>query len=190
MNMQSDIYIRPLRLEDALISYEWRNNPKLWRLTGNKPDTIVTPEMETEWLQKKLALSDEKRFAICLQESHKYIGNVFLTGITSLTAMIHIFIGDLQYWGGNRAIQAILLTADYGFDSLLLSTICCHINPRNLASLSVASKTGFHQLGDFVDESVGQTYLVYELTREDHLRNRQLQTQPPERSTTLSMQEK
>ena len=41
-----EIYIRPLRIEDALISYKWRNICEIWALTGSRPDIEITPELE------------------------------------------------------------------------------------------------------------------------------------------------
>lgn len=52
--MNDEVYIRPLELKDALVSYKWRNNPRIWRLTGSRPNTFVTPEIETEWLKHVL----------------------------------------------------------------------------------------------------------------------------------------
>ena len=58
------ITIRPLCIEDALTSYKWRNNPNIWKYTGNKPDKVITPEIETEWIKKVLKNENERRFAI------------------------------------------------------------------------------------------------------------------------------
>lgn len=48
------------------MSYQWRNNPKIWRHTCSKPDRHITVEMESESLARILTREDEKRFAICL----------------------------------------------------------------------------------------------------------------------------
>ena len=74
--MNKEVYIRPLRLEDAQMSYQWRNSPKIWRHTLSKPDRHITVEMEAESLARILARQDEKRFAICLSENRAYIGNI------------------------------------------------------------------------------------------------------------------
>ena len=70
------VYIRPLTLEDAKTSYKWRNNPKVWELTGSKPDKYITEEMETEWLKNVLQRKNEKRFAVCVKDTDQYIGNI------------------------------------------------------------------------------------------------------------------
>jgi RimJ/RimL family protein N-acetyltransferase len=67
--MNKEVFIRPLRLEDAQMSYQWRNNPKIWRHTLSKPDRHITVEMEAESLARILTREDEKRFAICLSDN-------------------------------------------------------------------------------------------------------------------------
>ena len=68
-----EVYIRPLRREDAEVSYKWRNNPKIWEMTGSKPDREVTLKMELEWIDRVLQESNSRRFAICLSSTRQYI---------------------------------------------------------------------------------------------------------------------
>jgi RimJ/RimL family protein N-acetyltransferase len=148
----SSVYLRPLELADALTSYQWRNNPKIWRSTGSKPNQFITPEMEMEWLKGVLAREHEKRFAICLRSDHKYIGNVFLTDITATDAQIHIFIGDMEYWGGGRAYEALRQIIDYGFIGLQLQNIYNQIKKNNLASLIASKRLGFVFVEELKDD--------------------------------------
>ena len=67
-----DIYLRPLKEENALISYKWRNDPEVWKLTGSKPDMLITPEIETSWIRKVLQDTTCRRFAIYIAESDEY----------------------------------------------------------------------------------------------------------------------
>jgi len=39
------VIIRPLQETDAFISNKWRNNPDIWKYTGNKPDKEITLEI-------------------------------------------------------------------------------------------------------------------------------------------------
>lgn len=152
--MSRTIYIRPLVVQDALVSYAWRNNPILWRYTGSKPDRYITPEIETAWLENVLKRENERRFAICLTENDKYIGNIFLTDCTNKEAQMHIFIGDVAYWGKGRACEAIEQIFQYAFDVLQLETIYCNINHKNLAALSLAKLAGFVEVADFYEEQL------------------------------------
>jgi RimJ/RimL family protein N-acetyltransferase len=149
--MHCSVYIRPLSAEDALTSYQWRNNPRIWRFTGSRPDKYITPEMETAWINEVLQRQNEKRFAICLCSDNKYIGNVFLTDIRDGEAQIHIFIGEMEYWGKGRAYESVCMIFDYGFNELGLKTIYAQINARNASSISLSKLAGFVRVSEHYD---------------------------------------
>ncbi len=138
-----DIYIRPLKKEDALTSFRWRNNPDIWKFTGSKPDKIITPEIELNWIQKVLKEKDSKRFAICLKENNKYIGNVQLTNIRNRTAEFHIFIGEQEFWGKGIGTETTKLLLKYAFEELNLKQIYLYVNPKNIAAIKSYEKCGF-----------------------------------------------
>ena len=129
--MSGKVYIRPLQVEDALVSYKWRNDPKIWRFTGSRPDRYITPEMETAWLASVLHRENEKRFAICLYENDQYIGNVFFTDIKNNESQAHIFIGEVQYWGKDRAYEGGWLALKYGFIELQLELVYMEMHKNN-----------------------------------------------------------
>jgi Acetyltransferases, including N-acetylases of ribosomal proteins len=107
------IEIRPLVISDASISWKWRNDPHIWKLTGRKWNNEVTKQMEEKWLEAVIINKNEKRFAICVNK--KYVGNVQLTDINKNKAQFHIFIGEKSYWGKGIATEATKLILDYGF---------------------------------------------------------------------------
>jgi glycosyltransferase involved in cell wall biosynthesis/RimJ/RimL family protein N-acetyltransferase len=129
--MSYSIYIRPLREEDAFVSYQWRNDPKIWRFTGSRPDSYITPEMEREWLVSALQRENEKRYAICLCEDDTYIGNVFFTDIKDGHAEFHLFIGELRFWGKNRAYESAWLALEQGFTKLGLQQVNLEMHKNN-----------------------------------------------------------
>jgi diamine N-acetyltransferase len=173
--MNFSIYLRPLQIEDALISCHWRNNPRLWRFTGSRPDRHITPEIETEWLADVLQRSDERRFAICVKGNDRYIGNVFLTGITNGQAELHIFIGDTDYWGQGRADQACWLLLEHGFHVLGLEMVYCRINKKNQSSLAVVNRMQWQPAGEYNDDLLKFTFtrqmfnLIYDLNNNTYL---------------------
>ena len=150
--MNFSIYIRPLEIEDAKVSYHWRNNPKIWRFTGFKAKHPITLEIETAWLTDVLKRDDEKRFAICTKEEDRYIGNVHFANIKGTTAEAHVFIGDMKYWGNDRAYDAICLLLEYGFEKMGLDTVLIDINAKNNASLSLGKKLGFIEQVRYYDQ--------------------------------------
>lgn len=164
--MDFSVYIRPLQLDDAEVSYKWRNNPKIWRFTGHRPQGLVTHEMEREWLAKVLERSNEKRFAICLKNNNAYIGNIYFTDIKEGKALIHIFIGDIENWGKKRAFEAIVLLGIYGFNELQLHTIVGVIDKNNIMSKALAGLFDSTQLGEFVDEQTGKVMTKWIFTKQ------------------------
>ncbi|HEY8895655.1 MAG TPA: GNAT family N-acetyltransferase [Niastella sp.] len=129
--MSKQVYIRPLRVEDALVSYRWRNDPKIWRFTGSRPNCYVTPEMETAWITSVLQRENEKRFAICLCETDEYIGNVFFTDIKNNECLGHIFIGEIKYWGGGRALEGGWMALEYMFFNVGLERVNMEMHKNN-----------------------------------------------------------
>lgn len=129
--MSNKVYIRPLQVEDALTSYQWRNDPKIWRFTGSRPDRYITPEMETAWITSVLKRENEKRFAICLCENDQYIGNVFFTDIKNNECQGHIFIGEVKYWGRDRAYEGGLLALAHMFTKLQLELVYMEMHKNN-----------------------------------------------------------
>lgn len=174
--MNPSVYIRPLAVQDALISYQWRNNPRIWRFTGSRPDKYITPEMETAWLYDVLQRANERRFAICLQGDNKYIGNIFLTDIQDNEAQMHVFIGEMEYWGKKRAYESICMIFDYGFNELMLDMIYVQINSKNAAAIVLGKLAGFKKMSEYYDtnkemmlEKMTFTRSMYE--QQEHLSN-------------------
>lgn len=170
--MENEVYIRPLRVEDALVSYRWRNNPRLWRFTGSRPDREITPEIETEWLKGALQRPHEKRFAICLKENDQYIGNVFFTNVKEGQADINIFIGELAYWGGNRAASAAAQLIDYGFTEMKLDHVYTDMHPSNTAAKTLAARMHFVKSDEYFDDQLGMVQERHVISRETFYQSR------------------
>ena len=150
--MCDSVYIRPLRREDALTSYKWRNDPDIWLYTGRRPDRTITSEIELEWIDRVLKDPSSRRFAICLKDGDVYIGNVQLTDIKEGKAEFHIFIGAKEYWGKGFATEATKLIIDYAKNELRLNGLYLWVNPQNKSAVKVYSKCGFKP----VDESINR----------------------------------
>ena len=142
------IYLRTLEEEDALISYKWRNDPEIWKLTGSRPDIVVTPEIETKWIRKVLQDTTCRRFAICLAEKDEYIGNIQLTNITKQDAEFHIFIGKKKYWGKGIGFKATEELIRFINENMPLKQIYLFVKPENKAAVKIYEKTGFRFVGD------------------------------------------
>jgi len=145
--MTISVYIRPLVIEDALVSYAWRNDPLIWIYTGYKPTSYISAEAETKWLQTQLNKTNQARFAICVKELNTYIGNVQLLDITEHDAELHLFIGNKLYWGKGIGYQATVQMIRYGFLVKELDLIYLKVHPANISALSVYEKAGFEITG-------------------------------------------
>ena len=134
------VSVRPLKKEDALTSYKWRNNPVVWKYTGSRPDRYITPEIEMEWITRVLKNTDEKRYAIIAE--NEYVGNVQLLNITKQSAEFHIFIGDTNFWNKGVATKATMLVIKEA-KKLNLDYITLKVNKSNTAAIKLYNKAGF-----------------------------------------------
>ncbi|ADY51395.1 GCN5-related N-acetyltransferase [Pseudopedobacter saltans DSM 12145] len=137
------IYLRPLVPEDAKISYQWRNDPRIWEFTEFKPTSIITEEIETKWLEAKLKKANDQRFAICLSDTNQYIGNIQIIDIESNKGEFHLFIGEKQFWRKGIGMNAAKLILQYGFFDMKLEMIFLFVHKNNTAALSIYDKLGF-----------------------------------------------
>ncbi|WP_316820086.1 GNAT family N-acetyltransferase [Pedobacter gandavensis] len=146
--MNSPIYLRPLNVEDAKISYQWRNDPKVWVFTEFKPGNPgITMEKETDWLRLKLEKANDKRFAICLNDSGQYIGNVQLIDLNEGQAEFHMFIGERDFWGKGIGKAATQLILERAFSEMNLESVFLFAHEDNAAGLSIYHKLGFVPVG-------------------------------------------
>lgn len=144
MNVQ--IYLRPLKMDDASVSYQWRNDEAIWKYTNfvaYKPVTLAT---EQRWLANVLARPDQKRFAICLSSSHQYIGNVQLLRINKKSAELHLFIGEKDYWGFGIGFSATSKLLEMAFAIFKLKVVFLDVHPENLSAIRCYQKAGFETI--------------------------------------------
>jgi len=145
--MDNLVYIRPLVLSDANVSYQWRNDSDIWKYTEFKPDRYISLETEQEWIKGKLENKDERRFAICLKENNQYIGNIQLLTINNGLAYFHIFIGEKSLWGNGIGKQATKLILKYAFFELGLKCVLLEVNPLNISAYKTYERMGFVAVG-------------------------------------------
>lgn len=135
------ILIRPLIVEDAAISWRWRNDAEVWKETGQKPDKPITFEIENEWISRVVKEQTTKRFAITVD--NQYVGNVQLTDVIDSTAQLHIFIGEKSFWGKGIANQAVYQMLNYAKEILKLTDVYLYVKKSNKAGIKVYLKNSF-----------------------------------------------
>lgn len=138
------VTIRPLEKEDAYISYKWRNDPEVFKYTGNTYTNEISLETELDWISKVIQKMDDYRCAIVVDDV--YIGNIYLTDIKDGKANYHIFIGNRGYWGKGVAMEASRLIIDYGFAVLGLDQILLKVRPQNKSAYNLYLRLGFEEI--------------------------------------------
>ena len=146
------VYIRPLTIEDADISYKWRNDPEIWKYTGTRPDRVISREIEREWAQKVLKNKDQYRFAIMVNDNARdvYVGNIHLSDVNlqNKSGNYHIFIGDKYYWGKGIATKATEKILEFALKKLGLQSVFLEVAMSNLGAIQVYRKCGFVEIPD------------------------------------------
>ena len=140
-----EVEIRPLQEEDAYTSVRWRNDPEVFRYTGNTYDHVISIEEELCWIRRAIANRDEYRCAILADG--KYVGNIYLTGIDGREAVYGIFIGEKSYWGKGVAHQATKLLIDYAFSRLGLDRVWLKVKVMNTRAYQFYLNFGFKEVG-------------------------------------------
>jgi RimJ/RimL family protein N-acetyltransferase/glycosyltransferase involved in cell wall biosynthesis len=137
-----NILIRQLSIEDASISFHWRNDPEIWQYTGNRPDKFVTEDLERNWLTEKLTEKNSSLFAIIVD--NKYVGNIQITDIIErCKGQYHIFIGEKSFWGKGVGTQATAQIIRFAKEKLNLKELYLIVNPNNEAAIKLYEKSGF-----------------------------------------------
>ena len=124
------------------MSVQWRNDPEVFKFTGNTYDHEITIESELKWIRKVIANPNDYRCAILVDGV--YVGNIYLTDIDKETAEYHIFIGNKDYWGKGVAKQASCLLLDYAFNKLNLESVHLSVRKENNAAVKLYEKLGFY----------------------------------------------
>lgn len=136
-----NVTIRPLVEEDAYTSVKWRNDPEVFKFTGNTYKHEITIDNELEWIRKVTANPTDYRCAILVDEV--YVGNIYLTDIQEGKAHYHIFIGNKNYWGKGVAKKASLLILEYAFNVLNIKEVLLRVRNVNTSAYNLYLRLGF-----------------------------------------------
>ncbi len=132
------------------------------------PESI---EMGFQWLHRhreQFRQQKSIRWAIVLKGSTQSIGSIGLTFTSKeeCIAKLGIVIGR-AYWGKGIGTSAAQLVTDYAFNKLCLAEIQAEVLQRNMASIRLLEKVGFHLLraipGDPQSETDSEDFFLYVL---------------------------
>lgn len=136
-----NVMIRPLQESDAYTSVKWRNDPEVFKYTGNTYSREITIDNELEWIRKVICNPNEYRCAILADGI--YVGNIYLTDISDEEAEYHIFIGERSFWGKGIARLASEKIIEYGFNELHLKCLKLRVRVANKRAYSLYQALGF-----------------------------------------------
>ena len=143
------VKIRPLEINDAYTSVQWRNDPEVFRYTGTIYLNEIKIESELEWIRKAIENNNAgKDYRCAILDDGKYIGNIYLTDIHDGIATYHIFIGNKDYWGKGVAKQASLLLLQYAFQQLHLDSVHLRVKKKNINAYMLYKRIGFNEYGE------------------------------------------
>ena len=148
----SHIFLRELQLTDVDVVFKWENDPENWKVSGTtKPFTKV--EIETFVNAKHdLALNEQIRYVICLQNSNIPIGTIDLFEFDGYkkTVGIGILIAENTQRRKGIATEALNLIVGYYRNELSLVNLFCNIQKDNTTSIRLFEKCGFQ----FIEERI------------------------------------
>lgn len=138
------VSIRPLQEQDAYTSVKWRNDPEVFKYTGNTYDHEILLETELEWIRKVIANNNAgKEYRCAILADNEYVGNIYLTDIEGTSAHYHIFLGNKDYWGKGIAKKASILILDYAFRNFDLNEVKLRVQKANVSAYNLYKKLGF-----------------------------------------------
>lgn len=143
-----EVTIRPLQEQDAYTSVKWRNDPEVFKYTGNTYSNEITIDSELSWIRSVIANNEEgTEYRCAIEADGVYVGNIYLTHLTTGIGHYHIFIGNKDYWGKGVAKKASLLILSDGINKLGLQGIELSVRPENTSALNLYVKLGFVETG-------------------------------------------
>jgi RimJ/RimL family protein N-acetyltransferase len=146
------VSIRPLQEQDAYTSVKWRNDPEVFKYTGNTYDHEILLETELEWIRKVIANNNSgKEYRCAILADNEYVGNIYLTDIENKSAHYHIFVGDRRYWGKGIAKHASIQILNYAFYNLGLEYVVLRVKKQNTSAYELYKKLGFIEVEEHDD---------------------------------------
>lgn len=139
-----NVSIRPLQENDAYTSVKWRNDPEVFKYTGNTYKNEILLETELTWIRKVIQNPNEYRCAILADDV--YVGNIYLTDIINKTAHYHIFIGNREYWSKGVAKQASIQIFKHAKEILDIKEIFLRVKKNNTSAYFLYKKVGFEEI--------------------------------------------
>jgi [ribosomal protein S5]-alanine N-acetyltransferase len=139
------VYLRALEPEDYKTTHSWRSDEEIQkRVVGRK--YFVSQEFEKRWVNDAIFSGHNSvKLAVCIRESTKHVGNVYLTNIDQYNknADAALLLGDKNVWDQGLGTEAYILLLHYAFYELGLVRVSSRQLLDNQASIRLHEKAGF-----------------------------------------------
>ncbi len=143
----ADIYLSPVRVEDAEKYVEWLSKPDISDKLHNT-HKIFNIESEKDFLLDTLKKGNYI-FGIIRKNDNTLIGNCGISNINHIdnTATVGIFIGDTNNQNKGYGTLALKALVNYGFSVLNLNNINLSVIDFNEGAIKCYQKVGFSEYG-------------------------------------------
>ena len=149
---------RPKSQDILILENLWRDDKVREFLGGIVSDDIIQQKMAA--LQNHWGLHQFGQWAVFEKSSKKLIG---LCGLHHSDAGIEIsYMFFPEFWGRGFAIEAVLASVDYGFNTLEIESIIAITQAANIKSCQLLNKIGMKHINNF--ERFNATQCSFELT--------------------------
>jgi len=145
--MIEPIYLRALEISDLDRCHAWHNDGSLYETLCDHY-RFVSRRAEEQWLEQRTAYSsssNEISLAMCVRETDRHIGNIYLRQINWICrrAELSIFIGDRKERSKGYGQSAVKQLISYSFSDLGLRRVYLGVLSDNPAAIHIYEKCGF-----------------------------------------------
>lgn len=149
-----EIFLRPMTPADTDNIIKWRNTDFVRRnFIYQKPFTIQGHE---EWTQTMIDTGKAVQFMICVKDTGKPVGSVYLRDINPehKKAEYGVFIGEADALGKGYGTEAARLLTAYAFQNMGLHKVMLRVLAGNEQAKRSYEKAGFVQEAYLQDEVI------------------------------------
>ncbi len=148
----SQIYLRPITVEDTDLVLSWRNDKKVVENFIYRKE--ITREEHLSWLENKVNKGLVIQFIICDKQTDKPLGSIYLQNFneSSRQAEEGIFLGEEEAYGRGIGTEVAKLVLDYAFKNLKLHKLTARVLSFNQGSRKMHEKAGYKQESYLKDE--------------------------------------
>ncbi len=142
------IYLQPIEMDDTDNIVKWRNNPRVRNNFIYRE--IFTKEGHENWMKTKVASGEVVQLIICVKESGRPVGSVYLRDVDmkEKSAEYGIFIGEDDALSKGYGNEAATLMCEYAASELGLKHLILRVFCDNEPARKSYEHAGFKKCRD------------------------------------------